>query len=224
MRTWAVCQEKGGVGKTILTLNLGTYAVSRGEKVLIIDLDTQNSAAFWSKTREDAGAANGGPSVLGVSPERLPDVVKLAAEMDGSLVLVDTPSRLDTVALAAIRQADLVLCPCVPGLLSFAPLQKTVELIKGADKLSATIGILNNVEQGAGVDKRIAQARTVLEEFGMAVAATPIFHLGQFSIAYDKGLAVSEMPDNKAARQIQSLWNDLNKLASKRSKVKGARA
>jgi cellulose biosynthesis protein BcsQ len=151
-RTWAICQEKGGVGKTILTLNLGTYAASRGEKVLIVDLDAQNSAVFWNKTREDAGAANGGPSVMGVSPERLPDMVKLAAELEGTLVLIDTPSRLDSVAVSAIRQADLILCPTVPGLLSLAPLQKTVELIKGADKLSSTVGVLNNVEQGAGVE------------------------------------------------------------------------
>ncbi|MGA9276515.1 ParA family protein [Ilumatobacter sp.] len=81
MPTVAVLNQKGGVGKTTVTLGLASAAGAAGRRVLVVDMDPQGSASW----------------VLGVDPLGTPDEVTLGDVLAGAHV-TDAIRPADTTA------------------------------------------------------------------------------------------------------------------------------
>jgi len=76
VKTIALISQKGGSGKTTISLNLAIAASLKGKSVVVIDLDPQQSAARWSRLRLAEA-----PVMLpghGPSPDHAPSVSKTA--------------------------------------------------------------------------------------------------------------------------------------------------
>ena len=54
-----VLNQKGGVGKTTVCLNLAAFYAMAGVRVLVVDADPQASALAWSNAREAPHAGQG---------------------------------------------------------------------------------------------------------------------------------------------------------------------
>jgi chromosome partitioning protein len=208
MRIWSFVQQKGGSGKSTIATNLGVCGEEEGETVLIVDLDPQHSATLWHSAR-----GTNKPTVIDAIPEKLNNIVTSAPNLGVTLCLIDSPSKLDDIALAAIRVADMVICPTLPDLFNLGSLQDTVQL-QAAGKLPVTVGVINNVDK-AGEEARIGEATAVMEKFQMAVCPQVIRHRPEFQAAAEKGKAVIELgaKGKAAASEIRALWNFLDRRA-----------
>ena len=209
MRIWSFVQQKGGSGKSTICTNLAVCAEEEGETVLIVDLDPQSSATLWHFKR-----GTNKPNVLDAIPDKLTNIIQSAATLGVTLCLIDSPSKLDATALAAIRAADMIICPTLPDLFNLGSLQDTVQLLEAGEKIGVTVGVVNNVDEG-GAEARIGAAKAAIEGFKMLACPAIIYHRPQFQTAAEKGKGVTEAGARakKAADEIRELWAFLDRRA-----------
>jgi chromosome partitioning protein len=210
MRTWALVQQKGGCGKSTIATNLAVTAQSDGETVLLVDLDPQSNALLWSNARQDDQ-----PMVMDALPENLTKVLEAASGLGVTLAIIDTPSKIDSTALLAIRASDMIVTPTTSDLFSLAALGDTVHLLESSGKLGSAVAVINNIDD-AGADTLIGEARAVLESYGLTICPVVIRHRIPFASAIKRGKGVVEtMGKGPAAREIRQLWSYLDEHAKR---------
>jgi chromosome partitioning protein len=125
MRTIALANSKGGVGKTTLCSALAVCAAAEG-KVALIDLDPQASLASWCERRLHSGA-DANPKLFEM-PGASEAVELLKSEGNWTWCLIDSPpSELPRIE-TAIAAADVVLIPCGPSAVDVEQVNIAAEL------------------------------------------------------------------------------------------------
>lgn len=197
MKTIAFISQKGGVGKTTLALHLAVSWSRQGQKVAILDLDPQASAANWGDRRAEET-----PVVRAAPPSRLPQEMNLVRDAGGEVVLIDTAPHSDTATVGAAKAADLVIIPCRPSILDLEALSNTIELVQTTNV--AVVAILNAVVPHVP-DAR--QTEVAIAELGAEICPVRVSRRVAFSRALLRGLTAEEYePQGKAAEEIRQLF------------------
>ena len=102
----AIVNQKGGTGKTTLSINLAS-AFAQIYPTLLMDADPQASALDWADSR---ATQQMNLDACGVEPSRLlRDVRSLAPGY--AWIIIDGPPGIGRVSADAVRAADIVLIP-----------------------------------------------------------------------------------------------------------------
>ncbi|MGA8759785.1 MAG: ParA family protein [Stellaceae bacterium] len=139
----AIVSEKGGVGKTTVTTNLGVAAHLAGLDVAIVDLDPQTNAADWFDER-GAGSL---PEAVAIQPNRLKRFLDDLRANGTKLVLIDTPREAGNAGYVAAENADFVLVPYKRGGHDLRALDRTLNMCRLAGKRPHLV--LNYIRPGA---------------------------------------------------------------------------
>lgn len=176
MRTVSVISQKGGAGKTTITVHLATAASRAGLTVAIIDLDPQATARRWGDKR------GGAPEVVSDHAVRLPALLDAARTNGADLVLIPCrPSAFDLEAVeATLTLAEIARKPAYVVLNAAAPRSgltaeaRAALAAKGA-KVAPAI-----VHQRAAFVNAVIDGRTAMELEPAGKAAAEIGELWEW--------------------------------------------
>lgn len=120
-----VGNEKGGAGKSTVTVHLATALLHQGARVAVVDLDLrqQSTGGFFAHRAAWVAAAGvdlPAPSQVTVASQTAELEAALDAEVD--FIVVDTPGADTDLSRAAHRFADLIVTPMNDSFVDFAML------------------------------------------------------------------------------------------------------
>jgi chromosome partitioning protein len=184
----AVANEKGGVGKTSICLELATaLALHAKAKVLALDADPQHGLIDWRADREQPPLF----PVVGFASEKLHAEVRAHAS-NYDHILIDAPPRHMAILRAIILSAHCLLIPVTPSKHDLRSTRNFLETVKEAIAFNPDLKvafIVNRRIPGTALGRDIF---TALEEYPFPVLHAVIGQRVAFPEAHASGLSVLE--------------------------------
>ena len=137
MKTLSLIAQKGGTGKTTLSIHLAVRASLDGIKVLLLDVDPQASATAWWRRRSESI-----PALVQADWQDLADKLDTARRHDYGLVVIDTAPHSSEEARTCAGLSDRVCIPTRPAILDL----DAIGAIARADQLS-NLFLVNEIDQ-----------------------------------------------------------------------------
>ncbi len=162
-QVFSVANQKGGTGKTTLSMNLAA-GLSRRGRTLIIDADPQGSAGQWAGLSTDERPFP--VSVISVASNLAREVSRM--RQDYQYLVIDCPPTLETgVAQSAMSISDKVFVPILPSpvdLWASVRLTDAIDQIKISNSRLQAYILINQLELRSAMSRSMSQA---LAEFDM---------------------------------------------------------
>lgn len=196
-----VLQQKGGAGKTTLTLNLAAYFATEGARTLVVDADPQASALAWSSVREKKPLF----PVIGMpKPTLHKDLPQLAKDYD--VVLIDGAPRVNELAKSAIMASDLILIPVQPSPFDVWSCADIISLIREAQQFRPDISCAFVVNRKVGNTVISREVTKAFKELPFPLLEPTVGQRVIFAETAAQGLTVFDTaPSSAAAYEIAAV-------------------
>ena len=209
----SLVHQKGGAGKTTLSIGLACELERRGFSVLLIDADLQQTASTWLEAAE---SEEGLPTVLvapdGQSLRKKGQLTRVSAGFD--YTIIDCPPRLDGVTRSAMVKSDVVLVPSPPDAADIWALRETLDVINEAqdfnEELEAYLVINRMHIHSNSADTGRRALKEIAEEAEIPILDTVIHSRVAWPSAMLEGTYVGNYKKGeKAAKELKRLVNEL---------------
>lgn len=204
MKIISMVSQKGGVGKSTLSVNIATYFDKfLNKKSILIDIDPQASSSSWYDLRDDET-----PIVISCQPQRLNAVIHTASQSQVDLIIIDTPGKIEGSSLKASKLSDYCVIPVKSAFFDLKAAEETLDICKLAKKDPYVV--LNELPPTHSSKTETLDALNNMEAkvFHSSIGDRVVF---KHSIA--NGLSVNEYDSqSKAAHEVSRLCHEMLKV------------
>jgi chromosome partitioning protein len=165
--------QKGGAGKSTLTLLLANYLTTvHQHKVTILDMDYQQSIATKA---EKAKILENEPlyDVVPVDLKQFPDLLYVINKNKQDIAILDMPGKMDDDGLIpALGAADIVLCPFAYDEFTVDSTLLFAMVVRQINNRAPLIFIPNRIKQTVKYETK-AEVEKVIRGFGTIIPSIP---------------------------------------------------
>lgn len=197
---------KGGSGKSTVAFNLAIWFATQNRPVKLVDLDPQKTLSDLVTVRTEEAFE---PELHLLSADA--DFAQLRNE--AGEVLVDVGASNFDRMVEAIRQADQVMIPVVPGQADIWSTQRYLKIVQAERRDECRVMLFLNRTDPLGGSKETREATVALNVMmnmldGVTVLPARLGQRISFCRSLSEGLAVFELdPKSKAASEFMDLAN-----------------
>jgi len=185
----AVANQKGGVGKTTLAMNMAAGLTRRGS-CIVVDADPQRSATMWIELSDSLRKFPA--KVVPAEDEIKKQIIQLQTEFD--YIVIDCPPEIKSDStMSAIEISKVLLIPLLPSPLDLWASTRIEELIKRVQRVNPTISafvVLNQIEPRSAMSRGMDGA---LQEINIPVLRHRLSRRASYRTAALEGCSVYDL-------------------------------
>lgn len=217
----AVVNQKGGAGKTTVSMQVAGTLGRLKKKVLVIDADPQATATRWAASASDDNPFPASVSGLSAAGDKVHREVKKFIN-DFDYIVIDCPPAADSpVPQSALLIADVALVPVIPSPLDLwasVGIGKVIENIRDINEALQPRIVVNQCQLNTSLAK---EALEVLPQYGIALANTKLHHRTAYrqSAVYGGTVHALGSKANPAIKEIDALTKEVLDILHKQVPV-----
>jgi len=207
-----VVNQKGGVGKSTIAINLAIMASKAGYKTILIDGDPQGSSTQFYEIREDGNKGTFSFSCISVVT---PTLQKVLPSLDYEICIIDGAGKNDKTESNSMRHSDFILIPVQPSNLDIwasAPtFEKYSSLVEFApEKKGFVVYNQCNPLVITKLEKEIREHEgEIKEQYSVGFLRSKLNSREIYKKSTYEGIGVVEADNAKAKDEIVSLFNEI---------------
>lgn len=204
MKVVALLNEKGGSGKTTVSLNLATALHRQGKKVILVDADPQGTLRDWRAASPEGANL---PSVVALDR---PQMLGTLDTLNADFVVIDTPGKADTISAMAIRKADVALIVIQASAADIWAAAATVRMINTRLELGGRLDVaflVNRVVKNTRLTREILGGEW--NEYKLDQLTATVGNRTVFAQSLADGLSVYDHANAEAKAEIDAILAEL---------------